>query len=343
MRSWALVVATTLGASVALELLGLPTPFLFGGLLGALAYALARPQRPLALPAPLFRGGQAVVGVLVGASVDLRVLASLGTDWFVVVAVGCFSLVVSVLVGQLLVRRGASRTTATFASIAGGAAGLTAVSRDLGADERVVAVLQYLRLLVVLVSMPLVVYGVFGERNQRAALAAGGDRWWVDLGFCVAAGAVGLLLGPRLRIPSPSIMGPLLAAVALHGVPGLGDAHVPGPVEAAGYLAIGVHVGLSFTVASLVAIGRMVPTALVTIAATIASCAALGVLLAATTDRTPLEAYLATTPGGIYAVLGVATATGSDVGFVTAAQLIRVLVVLGSAPLVAAVLRRLER
>lgn len=343
MRSWALVVAAALGVSTGLELLGLPTPFLFGGLLGALAYALARPAAPLELPAPLFRAGQAVVGVLVGAGVDLGVLAALGTDWFVVVAVGCFSLVVSVLVGQLLVRRGVSRVTATFSSIAGGAAGLTALSRDLGADERVVAVLQYLRLLIVLVSMPLVVYLVFGERNERAALASGGDSWWVDLAFCAAAGGLGLLLAPRLRIPSPSIMGPLLAAVGLHSVPGLGGAQVPGPVEAAGYLAIGVHVGLAFTVASLVAIGRMVPTALVTIAVTVSSCAALGAVLAATTDSTPLEAYLATTPGGIYAVLGTAAATGADVGFVTAAQLIRVLVVLGSAPLLAAALRRFDR
>lgn len=46
---------------------------------------MARPAAPLELPAPLFRAGQAVVGVLVGSGVDLGVLAALGTDWFVVV------------------------------------------------------------------------------------------------------------------------------------------------------------------------------------------------------------------------------------------------------------------
>ncbi|MBS44384.1 MAG: ammonia monooxygenase [Nocardioides sp.] len=342
MKHWSAVLVAALAASAALSWLGLPTPFLFGGLVGALAYALLVPGTPLRVPSPAFKGGQAVVGVLVGVSVDWGSLTALGADWFVVVAVSLFSLVVSILVGQLLVRVGATRVTATFASIAGGAAGLTALSKDLGADDRVVAVLQYLRLLVVLVTMPVVVLGWFGARVDAVVLDADADRLWVDALYCALAVGLGLLLGPRLRLPASAIMGPLLVAALLTAVPPFDEAQVPALVAAVGYLAIGVHVGLKFTVASLVAIGRMVPFALLTIGVTLVACAGLGVLLAATTDQTPLEAYLATTPGGIYAVLGTAAATGSDVTFVTAAQVLRLMIVLGSAPFVAAYLRRFE-
>jgi membrane AbrB-like protein len=340
MRRWLVLILMVAAVSSLFTLARLPTPLLFGGLAGALLYALARPQAPLRLPDSWFQAGQAVVGVIVGASMDWHSLGALGPRWLVVVGVSCFSLVVSVLVGRLLIRRGASPATATFASVAGGAAGLTAMADDLGADARVVAVLQYLRLLVVLVTMPLVVTLVFGAREDGPALGVTGTDWRVDVPFVAAAVACGLLAGRLLRLPSAAILGPLLVAALLTLVPFFEGAAVPPVVEALGYLVIGVQVGLKFTAASLRAIGRMLPTALLTIVVTLVACAGLGWVLTVTTDASPLDAYLATTPGGIYAVLGIAAATDGDVAFVVAAQMLRLLIVLASAPLIAAYLRR---
>ena len=53
-----------------------------------------------------------------------------------------------------------------------------------------------------------------------------------------------------------------------------------------------------------------------------------------------LDGYLATTPGGLYAVLATATDSGADTTFVLAVQVLRLFVMLLSAPLVARVLRR---
>ncbi|WP_370499570.1 AbrB family transcriptional regulator [Mycolicibacterium sp. jd] len=340
MRRWLVLILMVAAVSSLFTLARLPTPLLFGGLAGALLYALVRPQAPLRLPDSWFQAGQAVVGVIVGASMDWHSLGALGPRWLVVVGVSCFSLVVSVLVGRLLIRRGASPATATFASVAGGAAGLTAMADDLGADARVVAVLQYLRLLVVLVTMPLVVTLVFGAREDGPALGVTGTDWRVDVPFVAAAVTCGLLAGRLLRLPSAAILGPLLVAALLTLVPIFDGAAVPPVVEALGYLVIGVQVGLKFTAASLRAIGRMLPTALLTIVVTLVACAGLGWVLTVTTDASPLDAYLATTPGGIYAVLGIAAATDGDVAFVAAAQMLRLLIVLASAPLIAAYLRR---
>ncbi|WP_114424100.1 AbrB family transcriptional regulator [Nocardioides houyundeii] len=342
-RRWSLLAVAVAAACAAFWLVRLPTPFLFGGLVGALVYALARPARPLALPGRWFTGGQAVVGAVVGAAVDWRSLVALGPSWVLVVAVSCFSLAVSVLAGQLLVRHRVSRATATFSSIAGGAAGLTALAEELGADARVVAVLQYLRLLVVLVTMPVVVFLVFGGEDSGATTAleaVTGHTLLRDFSYAAAAIGLGLLAGTWLRLPSGAILGPLLVAALLALVPWWSGAEVPPVVVAVGYLCIGIQVGLKFTVASLRAIGAMVPTALLTIALTLLACAGLAAVLTLATDQTPLEAYLATTPGGIYAVMGTAAATGSDVTFVAAAQVLRLLIVLASAPFVAAYLKR---
>jgi len=53
-----------------------------------------------------------------------------------------------------------------------------------------------------------------------------------------------------------------------------------------------------------------------------------------------LTAYLATTPGGLFAVLATAADSGSDVTYVLAVQVVRVVVMLLMAPLLGRVLRR---
>jgi uncharacterized protein len=335
---WLLLAALVAAVSTVFVFIALPTPLLFGGLIGALIYALTRPSAPLGLPGSWFKAGQAVVGAIVGSAVDWGTLAGLGARWLIVLGISCFALLVSVLVGSLLTRRGASPATAAFSSIAGGAIGLTAMADDLGADSRVIAALQYLRLLIVLLTMPVVVTSVFGASDQGGLSIIASD-WHVDLPFVVLALGGGVVLGKLLRLPSPALLGPLLVAAPLTLVPYFSGAQVPAVIAGLGYLAIGVQVGLKFTVGSLKSIGRMVPTALLTIVVTLLGCAGLGWVLTITTDATPLDAYLATTPGGIYAVMGTAASTGSDVTFVAAAQILRMLIVLALAPFIAAYFR----
>ncbi len=76
------------------------------------------------------------------------------------------------------------------------------------------------------------------------------------------------------------------------------------------------------------------------IIAVIAACAGLGLVLSAVTGTTPLEGYLATTPGGVYAVLATAISSGADVTFVVAVQVLRVVVMLVLAPAVARLVGR---
>lgn len=340
MVRWLLLALIVTAVSTGLILVALPTPLLFGGLGGALIYALARPSAPLRLPGSWFKAGQAIVGVIVGSAVDWGTLTGLGARWLIVLLISVFALGVSVLVGSLLTRRGASPATAAFASIAGGAIGLTAMADELGADSRVIAALQYLRLLVVLLTMPAVVTLLFGAFDQGAGTGVITGNWPVDVPFVVFALAGGLMAGKLLRLPSPALLGPLLVAAPLTLLPYFDGAEVPVVLAGLGYLAIGVQVGLKFTLDSLKSISAMVPIALMTVVVTLLACAGLGWTLTLVTDATPLDAYLATTPGGIYAVMGTAAATGADVTFVAAAQILRMLIVLAIAPFMAAYFRR---
>ncbi|WP_346621418.1 AbrB family transcriptional regulator [Blastococcus montanus] len=338
----AAVVVGAVVLGLLLGLAGLPSPALFGGLVAGLVRALAV-RVPDRLPEHAGTAGQAVIGVAMGALVDLGTLRAVAANWLPVLLVTVATLLLSLLAGAALrLHRGISPVTGAFAMIAGGASGIVVMARELGADARMVAVLQYLRVLLIVLLMPVVAATAFGATAGAGIVpddpAAPGLL--AGLAFTVACGVAGLVVGRLLRVPVAALLGPLVAA-AVADLTGLsGGAEVPTLLEGAAFLVIGLQVGLSFTRDSLRTIGRALPLALAITAALVLACAGLGALLAAATGASALEGYLATTPGGLYAVLATARDVGADVTFVLAVQVLRLFVMLFSAPLVARWLRR---
>jgi membrane AbrB-like protein len=346
-RRWQLldlaaVVAGAVVASLLFSALGLPSPTLFAGLLAGLVRALAFPRR-IAVPGVATAAGQTVLGVSMGSLIDLETLRTVASHWLPVLAVTVATLALSLGAGLLLrLQRGISPVTGAFSMIAGGASGIIAMARDLGADERMVAVLQYLRVLLIVVLMPVAATLAYGAStgNGDPPPATAGPGWPAGLLFTVGCAVVGLVVGRLARLPVPALLGPLLAG-AVVDLTGLGrGAEVPDLVESAAFLVIGLQVGVSFTRASLRTIGRAMPLALAVILGLIAASAGLGAALSAATGVSALDGYLATTPGGLYAVLATASDIGADVTFVLSVQVLRLFVMILSAPLVARWLRR---
>jgi uncharacterized protein len=338
--SWLALTGLTVVASLLLDRLHVPSPVLFGSLAAGLLVALTT-STELEMPPIVFRVGQALVGAVIGALVKLSTLVRLADDWPSVLVVTVGTLAISLAAGRLLaLRRDVSTPTGVFALIAGGASGIVAISRELGADDRVVTVVQYLRVLLVLLAMPVVTALLFAPPSGVGELTAGPTRWLPDLVFVALAVGLGLLLQRVVHAPATALLGPMVVAVLISASGVLGDVSVPAPLEQLGYALIGVRVGLRFTQASLRSIARLLPLATALIVLVIAACGVLGVLLARVTGVDELTAYLATTPGGLFAVLATAADSGSDVTYVLAVQVIRVFAMLLVAPLLARWFRR---
>ncbi len=339
-RAAALVIAVTVVSSTALGLLGVPSAVLFGAVLGGMTHALTSPS-PLAVPGVAFRVAQGLIGITVGALVDLSTLRRMASESASILTVVLATLLVSVVAGQVLaLRRDVSRTTGVFALIAGGASGVVAVARDLGADDRVVTVVQYLRVLMVLLAMPVVTAVVFHPPSGRGTLTLGQASLGSDLAFTAVSLALGLVVARLVPVTTMSVMGPLLVAGVIAAGGWLGDVSVPIWLQWLAFALIGVQVGLRFTRESLVAIGRMLPLVVAIMVAMIVATAMLGAVLAWLTPVDALTAYLATTPGGLFAVLAIAADSGSDVTYVMAVQLLRLILIMALLPLLARWLRR---
>jgi membrane AbrB-like protein len=324
--------------------LGVPSPALFAGLIAATGLALSG-RAPGTIPPAASIGAQAVIGVVIGVVARPDTLAGLAGDVLPVLLSGVATLAVSMAAGLLMGRsRGVTPLTGMLALTAGGASGLTAISRDLGGDDRVVAVVQYLRVGVVTASMPVVAALVYGASIGGDATRPGppeiGPPWWVDVGFLLVCLGAGLGMARLVRVPAGGLLGPLVVALALSLAGCSFGASPPAAVVEIAYAVIGWQAGLRFTRESLRTVLGVLPLASALIVAVIVACAGLGLVLSLLTGASPLEGYLATTPGGVYAVLATAISSGVDVTFVVTVQILRVIVMLLLAPVAARLVGR---
>src|SRR4051794_35834473 len=333
---WLALAAATAVAAVVLDRIGLPSASLFAALLVGLAAALL-PTRMPEVSTNVFRVAQAVTGVSLGVYVQSSSLNAVADAWLPVAAVSAATLVLSLLCGWALVRTvGLDPPTAALGMVAGGASGIVGMARELGADDRLVAVMQYLRVLVVVILTPVLVALAFSHPHGRdrggapaSAPLIGSLHDWLLMG---AALGVGALVAVVTRIPAGSLLAPMVAAAVLTLL--VGDFQVPAIVREPAFAAIGLQVGLRFTPKLIRRAGRLLIPTLLCVAGLLVACFGLALLLNATTDASLLDAYLATTPGGLYAVLAAAFGTGADTTFVIAVQTLRLFVMVLLAPVV---------
>ena len=345
-RRWLVAAAACGVAGLAAEVAGLPAPWLLAGLLGGLAVALTR-GRPLVAPRTPIVAAQATVGVVLGSQVAPAALAGVASDWWLVVAAVGLTLALSVAVARTLARAsGLDRLTATIGLLPGAAPALVAVGDELGADARLVATIQYGRVLLVVASVPVLAL-IVGSGAEGGGIpgggfgTGGGADGSAGLETTLAAAAVavvGVAVAALARLPAASLVGPL-ALAALVTATGLLEVGVPGAIADAAFVGIGASVGLLYDRASLRRAGRLLPAIVGAVLALTAACAVPAAMLVLGTGTDALTAYLATTPGGISSVFAAAFDSGADLTLVIAVQTLRLLVLALVAPFAARLLR----
>jgi uncharacterized protein len=334
---WVALAAATGAIGWALGAVGLPSSFLFGALIVGLAVAIAEPER-LGVPDRAFAAGQAVTGVTLGAYLQSSALQAVGRSWLPVLLASAATLLLSLGAGVALARFTATDTrTAALGMVAGGAAGIVGMADDLGGDDRLVAFMQYARVLIVVLLTPLLVPLVFSGHHVAGAGAVGSGPAFghpADWLVTVALAAVGVVVGRWIRLPSATLLGPMIlsGAVALAAIGG-GFA-VPPVLRETAFAVIGLRIGLRFTVATVRTVGRLLVPVVLCILVLLVACFGLAVALHLSTSASLLDAYLATTPGGLYVVLAAAVDKGANTTFVLAVQALRLLIMVLAAPLV---------
>lgn len=281
----------------------------------------------------LFALGQGLLGCLMASTMKPAALAKVADGWPIFLVATSAVILASAVLGWILLRSKIfPGTTAVWGLAPGAASAMVLMAESYGADVRLVAFMQYMRVAVVTAAAALVARL---WATHDAALA--NPPAWLAVNDSAAVGWTlllafsGALLARRLRIPAGPMVLPLLIGTTLQAM-GLLVIELPPVVLALAYAMIGWSIGLRFTRAILLHALRTLPQVLGSILALMA----VGVLLAAMlfwlAGIDPLTAYLATSPGGADSVAVIAATSAVDAGFVMAMQLARFLMVLVFGP-----------
>jgi membrane AbrB-like protein len=336
LTGWPVVVLAVVATGEAARRIGLPAAYLFAAFVVGIAYALL-PRRQLAVPTPSLWVAQGVIGVSAGAYLQRSTLERVQTHALAVAAFCVLAIALSVLAGMILANlTPIDPATAAFGMIAGGAVGIISMSRQLGADDRLVAALQYTRVLIIVALSPLVAIGIFDIQRAPASGPGHGPGTLHALPFLVACLTLGGVATRLLRIRAGAILGAMIVAAAVSLIDRSLAAQPPVAVVDCAFVVVGLDVGLRFTRLALREAGSVLVRGIVAILAIVVVSAGLGVALAYTAHVSQLDGYLATTPGGLSTVLALSIGNRTNTGFIVSVQVIRTFLMLLAAPPLAA-------
>jgi uncharacterized protein len=340
---WAAAVCASLILALVLDRFALPASFLVGPMLIGILCALA--GATIRLPRSAFVAGQALIGCLIARAITAALLTSLLQSWPFMTAAIFWTIAASTLVGWLLVRFGSlPGSTAAWGTSAGAASAMVAMSQEFGADPLLVAMMQYLRVIFVVLTASLVAGLWLGPEHPVSGAAAtastqSGDTNVLSLIETLAIAATGAWLGLRLKIPAGGLLVPMALAALLQGA-GYLTITLPKELLLFGYGAIGLSIGLRFSRDLLRRTVRALPEMLAGTFALIGLCGIAAWILVRVLHIDALTAYLATSPGGLDSVAIIAAGSNADVPFVLALQTFRLLVVVVIGPFIAKFLSR---
>jgi len=308
-----------------------PLPWMIGPIVamaGAQAAGLPFESPPWGRPA-----GLVVVGATLGLHFTAPVVLEVARYWPWFLALGFAAIGFGAASGWVLSRlAGVDRATGYFACMPGGASEMAMTGERHGALADRVAFAHSLRMVLTVTIFPVAI--------TAAGFSSTEDYQAVDFPFSapglaalLAIGAACGAIARRLGLPTAYMIGSLAAATALT-VSGVVLSSVPAPLPSAAQVLLGAALGERFDRAFVRTAPRFAAALVPSVALTLVSAALVGWALARGSGAYLGSGLLAAAPGGIAEMSITAKVLHMGVAFVTAAHVVRyVIVVLLTGPI----------
>jgi membrane AbrB-like protein len=321
------------GGLVALEI-GAPLPWLLGSVMTVGAGAMFLPISPQ-VPRNLRMGFVPVIGVAIGAAFTPDIVDDIERWWPSLAALCVFIPAAHLSCYWALRRGGLDAPTAYWGAVPGGLIESVILGEEAGADVAILTILQFLRLILCIMVIPLGFTIATGEAVGSASGAVIGGPGeltpidWVVLALC---GIGGLLGGRAIGLPAAVMTGPLLVS---------GGAHLAGLVHGAPprwlidltQLVVGVSLGCRFAGLRPRLIGSAFRLATVNLLLTLSLTGVAALALPPLVGESWEAIVLAFAPGGIAEMSLVALSLEVSILFVTAHHVARIVIAIGAAKL----------
>ena len=328
--------------------LQVPVAWLIGPMVAGIIYAVFQ-GKPQPLPPIFFIVGQAIVAISTATGFSLNTIGLMGTYAFPLMLCILVTGGMSILNGYFLGRWGGiDRATGFLSCVPGASYSLIAMSEEMGADAIAVALLQYLRILLVALIVPaLVGFWFAGDVAIGSVVSTSLDTspalpMFYNLAILGGCAALGIVFGEKLRLPSALFLGPFLVSlIVFWTVPY--SIKMPPLLFTIGLLFVGFSVGLKFDWQNAKKLWRAVLIEIVLVLILILFCLGAGYIFHQINQVDTMTAILGSTPGGITAMIATVIQLGGDAGIVLAMQMTRMLLILLISPWFANVLIKSQK
>jgi membrane AbrB-like protein len=338
---WGLLVAGSAVFAALLTLAGLPAALMLGPMIAGIVMEIG--GGAVRTPRWAFLGAQAVIGCMIAGMITPAIVGTFLTEWPLFLALISLTILASGVLGFLMSRMGVlPGTTAVWGVSPGAAITMILMAETFGADARLVAFMQFSRLVIVALTASIIARFWI----DPSAMAATATIWFppihaLPFAETIALAVIGAGLGRLSRVPSGVLLGPMFIGAILHA-DNLIAIELPHWLLAISYTVLGWNIGLSFTRPILARAGRAIPQTFLAIFVMIAFCGGLAFVLSRSMGIDPLTAYLATSPGGMDSIAIIAASSKADVAFIMGLQTVRfVMVLLVGPPMSRFIARRL--
>lgn len=345
-QQWVLLLVLSLVLLALFELTRIPAALMLGPMFGGIVVGVGGGS--IRMPSNIFKGGQAIIGCMIAAALSPHVVAYFIHDWWIFLLVILLAVALSSVLGYLLTRLHVMPgATAVWGTTPGAASTMVIMAEEYGSDARLVAFMQYLRVLLVAVLASVVAMVVVPDMTSHSLPAAWEIDWFpavvpLALASTLAIALAGCVAANLLHIPAANMLGPMALGGVLHSL-GWVDMQLPQWLLAMSYAILGWKIGLSFDAKSLRYAYKALPAVTLTMLVLIAFCGLLAWMLVLTFKIDPLTAYLATSPGGLDTVAIIAASRPYvNMTFVITMQTARLLILAVLCPPLARYLSKLS-
>jgi membrane AbrB-like protein len=283
-----------------------------------------------------------VLGVLLGSTFRPQLIHEI-PGWGLAALLTLIALVVmtAIAFGFLRLVGRHDPITAYFSSTPGGVNSMVIIGEDAGANVRTISLTHAIRILIVVCVVPLYFRYVQGvDVPAQTALSVGGTKYgWLEISILLGCGVIGFPLAKMLKLPTPSLLGPMMLSAAAH-MSGISHVSPPPALVAIAQVVIGAGIGARFAGVTFDELWKTALSAVGSALTMIGIVAVLAPFMADLAGVSPAAMFLALVPGGLTEMALIALSLNVDTAFVSAMHILRIVFVIGVAPLVFALWAR---
>ena len=294
------------------------------------------------------QAGQAILGGGIGCLLHFSDIGRLGWFFFDIFFMMVISLISSFVLAVLYSLFSTRQTVKTtfFSTLPGGIGIMANLAKEYGANAELVAILQSVRILSVVVFIPFLLRNLLHIDIDAIPEVRGTGHGGHDIlsTILILLFAVsGYWLGRKLRIASPSLIGPMMLAIIVNNLmPGELNISVPSLLSHVAQILLGVTIGHGIISRLFLIKMRDLIIGLFSIVLLLLFSVIIAALFRLVADIDWQTAILSTAPGGAAEMIVLAKTLNTHLEIVVTAQVIRQIMVNALVPLWVVLSDRME-